>query len=168
MAFTVAIGILTWRGYDATRDCLNSLRILSQWPIPTVVVDNHSGTGEGARLAEEFGAPVEALTLPTNGGVPLGYNAAIRWASARGASHVLLLNNDVLATDPDMISELLRAAGDDVAATGPIVCDSDGQHLLGWWFLVDEEGCRRPPEDYRRATALCSELARWVVPPRLG
>ncbi len=122
----VAIGVLTWRGYDATRACLDSLRTLAAWPIPTVIVDSASGTGEGIRLATEFGTPVEAMTLRENGGVPAGYNAAISWAANRGATHVLLLNNDVLITDSNLLERLLEAADPDVATVGPIVHDMDG------------------------------------------
>lgn len=126
VAAKVVIGVLTWRGYDATRACLESLRLLEEWPLPTVVVDSASGTGEGIRLATEFGPSVQALTLDENGGVPAGYNAAIGWAARRGASHVLLLNNDVVITDADLVQRLLAAADSDVAAVGPIVHDADG------------------------------------------
>jgi len=120
------IAILTWRGESATRSCLDCLERLHGWPIPTLIVDNASGTGEGARLAAEFGTPVEALTLRENGGVPAGYNAAISWAAKRGASHVLLLNNDVVINDANLLELLLEAADADVAAVGPIVHDADG------------------------------------------
>lgn len=123
---TAAIAILTWRGYDVTHACLDGLRSLAGWPAPTVVVDNDSGTGEGERLAREFGHPVEAVTRNINDGVPGGYNAGLSWAAGRGVSHVLLLNNDVRIVDPAMLKHLLEAAGPDVAAVGPIVRDRDG------------------------------------------
>lgn len=140
MAAKVAIGVLTWRGYGASRACLESLRKLHDWPIRTLVVDNASGTGEGARLATEFGMPVEALTLEVNGGVPTGYNAAIRWAAKRGATHVLLLNNDVVITDPNLLARLLDATDADVAAVGPIVRDLDGTVFSAGGFLSSWKG----------------------------
>jgi GT2 family glycosyltransferase len=136
----IAIGVLTWRGYDATRACLESLRILGGWPIPTLIVDNDSGTGEGARLAAEFGAPIEALTLHENGGVPAGYNAAITWAANRGADFVLLLNNDTLITDPAMLKRLIEAIGNDVAVVGPIVRDPDGSLFSAGGFFSMRKG----------------------------
>jgi GT2 family glycosyltransferase len=126
MQAKLVAAILTWRGYETAHTCLDSLRRLDGWPIPTLIVDNNSGTGEGARLAAEFGAPIEALTLAVNGGVPGGYNTAIRWAAKRGATHVLLLNNDVIITDEDLLEHLVDAADADVAAVGPIVREADG------------------------------------------
>lgn len=125
-AVPVAIGILTWRGYETTKACLESLRILEDWPIPTVVIDNGSGTGEGRRLAEEFGEPVETVEMDSDGGVPVGYNAAVRWASAKQAEHVLLLNNDTVITDPAMLRRLLQAAGPGIGVVGPLILDPDG------------------------------------------
>jgi GT2 family glycosyltransferase len=96
-----------------------------------VVVDNGSREPEGQRLADEFGPPVEAVTLPQNQLVAGGYNALIRWAAERGASHVLLLNNDTIVTDPAMLDRLIEAAGPTVAAAGPLVLNEDGSHFSG-------------------------------------
>jgi GT2 family glycosyltransferase len=138
----VAIAVLTWRGEDETRRCLDGLTGLGGWPIPTLVVDNASGTGEGERLAAEFGPPVSALTRPVNDGVAGGYNAALEWAGSQGASQVLLLNNDVIITDPEMLDRLLEATGPDVAAVGPIVRDPDGSIFSagGWMDWVRGRG----------------------------
>lgn len=120
------IGILTWNGYELARACLTSLARLSGWPIPVVVLDNGSREPEGERLATEFGPPVEAVTLPENQLVAGGYNALLRAAAERGASHVLLLNDDTTITDPAMLDRLAAAAGPDVAAVGPLVLNGDG------------------------------------------
>jgi GT2 family glycosyltransferase len=127
----VVIGVLTWNGYELARACIDSLTRLRQWPLTVVVVDNGSREPEGQRLADEFGPPVEALRLPENQLVAGGYNALIRWAAKRGASHVLLLNNDTLITDPAMLDRLLEAAGPNVAAAGPLVLNEDGSHFSG-------------------------------------
>jgi GT2 family glycosyltransferase len=118
------VAVLTWRGEAATRRCLGSLAVLNQRPADVVVVDNDSGTGEGRRLATEFG--VAALTLPRNGGVGYGYNAAIRWARERGCSHVLLLNNDTVVGQPDVLERLVEACDEGTAAVGPVVVEADG------------------------------------------
>lgn len=123
---SVVIAVLTWRGEKQTRECLRGLTKLRGWPVPTLVVDNASGTGEGERLAAEFGPPVRALTRDLDDGVPGGYNAAIDWAISQGAAYVLLLNNDVLVTDETMLDQLIEAAGPEIAAVGPIVRDPDG------------------------------------------
>jgi GT2 family glycosyltransferase len=127
----IVIGVLTWNGYELARACVASLTMLRQWPIPVVVVDNGSREPEGQRLADEFGPPVEAFTLPENQLVAGGYNALIRWAAKRGASHVLLLNNDTLITDPAMLDRLVEAASPAVAAVGPLVLNGDGSHFSG-------------------------------------
>jgi GT2 family glycosyltransferase len=127
----VVIGVLTWNGYELAKACIASLAGLRQWPIPLVVADNGSRMPEGERLADEFGPPVEALTLPANQLVAGGYNALIRWAAEHGASHVLLLNNDTLITDPLMLDRLMAAAGSDIAAVGPVVLNEDGSHFSG-------------------------------------
>lgn len=118
------IAILTWRGETTTRACLASLRRPGGWTGRTLVIDNGSQTGEGERLAAEFG--VASVTLPENGGVAVGYNAAISWAQEQGASHVLLSNNDLTFTDPDLATQLLAHAAPDIAAIGPVVRSGDG------------------------------------------
>ena len=122
----IIIGILTWNGYELARTCLASLSQLDGWPIPVVVLDNGSREPDGERLAMEFGPPVEAVTLPYNQLVAGGYNALIRAAAERGASHVLLLTDDTTITDPAMLERLVAAADPGVAAVGPLVLNEDG------------------------------------------
>lgn len=117
----IVIGVLTWNGYELTRACVESLAQLHEWPIPVVIVDNGSTQPEGQRLADEFGSPVTTMRLARNAAVAGGYNAAIRWAAEHRATHVLLLNNDTVVTDPDLLSRLASAATPDVAAVGPIM-----------------------------------------------
>lgn len=124
MTSSAAVGILTWHGEETTRSCLRSLLGDGAWSGPTVVIDNGSGTGEGERLAKEFG--VAFVSLPTNGGVPSGYNAAIRWAVDHGATHVLLVNNDVEFLDRSTMTRLAALAAPNVAAVGPIIRTRDG------------------------------------------
>jgi GT2 family glycosyltransferase len=142
----VAVAVLTWRGEAQSRSCLESLRQLAQWPADILVVDNDSGTGEGDRLASDFG--VAGLTLPRNGGVAYGYNAAMRWARQAGCSHVLLMNNDVVLPRPDVIDLLVEAMDGSTAAAGPVVRDEDGNTwsaggTLQWW-TGNAKRLRRP------------------------
>jgi GT2 family glycosyltransferase len=60
-----------------------------------------------------------------------GYNALVRWAAERGASHVLLLNNDTVVVDPAMLEMLIAAAQPTVAAVGPVILNQDGSHFSG-------------------------------------
>lgn len=122
----VIIGVLTWNGYEKARACIASLSRLRDWPVPVIVIDNGSIEPEGERLALEFGPPVAAIRLEVNAKVAGGYNAAIRWAAEHDATHVLLLNNDTLVSDPDLLGRLVAAAILGVAAVGPIVLSADG------------------------------------------
>lgn len=132
----VGVAILTWRGESTTRACLESLRHDPGWDGPTAVVDNGSGTGEGRRLASEFG--VEVLELPENGGVAVGYNAAVRWARARGLRAVLLANNDLAFESGALAHRLATSLTPGVAAVGPMVLNADGStwsaglRVRGW------------------------------------
>jgi GT2 family glycosyltransferase len=164
-AARIVVAVLTWHGEAVTRRCLTSLSRLDGWPFPTVVIDNASGTGEGERLAVEFGGPVTALTLPTNEGVPGGYNAALRKGFADGATHVLLLNNDVVFPDPRLVSRLLAATGPKVAAVGPVVLDPDGS-IFSAGGLMD---WRRGRPHHRRRTLRTDEPydAEWLDGPCL-
>jgi GT2 family glycosyltransferase len=118
------VAVLSWRGEETSRACLESLRVLPGWPEGVLVVDNHSGTGEGERLAAACG--VAHVTTDHNGGVASGYNAALSWAFVRGYANVLLLNNDVRIGEPATLASLLEATGPRVAAVGPVVRDEDG------------------------------------------
>ena len=159
------IGVLTWRAEDVTRQCLTSLTGLEQWPVPTIVVDNASGTGEGARLAAEFGAGVVSVERSENDGVPGGYNAALRWGIDRGATHVLLMNNDVHVNDAALLTKLIAAAAPGVAAVGPVVHDSDGS-VFSAGGLID---WRRGRTGHRRQPLAPGEPyeAQWLDGPCL-
>jgi hypothetical protein len=119
----VGIAILTWRGEAVTRRCVEGALSLAGGPYPILVIDNHSGTGEGEAIAESLG--VESVELPENGGVPLGYNAGAAWALRKGFAHVLLLNNDLEFPDAHLVERLLGAAQVGVAVVGPRVLDGD-------------------------------------------
>lgn len=122
----IAIGVLTWNGYEKARACVESLVGLIGWPVPVVIVDNGSREREGERLVREFGPPLEAVTLSPNRAVAGGYNAALRWGVEHGASHMLLLNNDTVATDPRLLQLLAAAAVPGVAAVAPVSTGKDG------------------------------------------
>ncbi len=162
---SVAVVVLTWRGEETTRACLRGLTRLSSWPLPTLIVDNASGTGEGDRLAAEFGPPVTSLTRLVNDGVPGGYNAGLRWASQIGASHVLLLNNDVEILDPAMVDRLVEVAAPGVAAIGPLILDPDGSVFSAGGFI----DFRRGRWDHRKRPhrAKSPYAAAWLDGPAL-
>lgn len=94
-----------------------------------LIVDN----GSSAAAVEALRAQAQALgcallALDTNLGIAAAQNRGIAWARERGASHVLLLDQDSVSA-PDMVTRLLQAldgatrAGQRVAAVGPRLVD---------------------------------------------
>ena len=151
----VVVAVLTYRGYQTTRACVRSLVSAMEWPFPVVIVDNASGTNEGRRIAEEFGAPVTFLETPSNHGVPTGYNAALQWGQERGFGYVLLLNNDTLYR-PGTINRLRAAAKGDVAVVGPLVEQPDGK--------LQSAGGRISWRTGRAVSIGRDDVARWNAP----
>jgi GT2 family glycosyltransferase len=111
-----------------TRRCAQSLRSHAEAGATILIVDNGSREPTAERVVAELGQGYEALRLPVNGGVAGGYNAALRWAAERGATHVLLLNNDTFVDDPAFGATLLAAATATprVAVVGVRVLDASG------------------------------------------
>jgi GT2 family glycosyltransferase len=107
----VCIIVLTWKNYELTRDCLDSLRKLDYTNIEVVLVDNGSGDGSAERLASEF-PEVRLIKNETNLGFPAGNNVAIVDAMQRNPEYFLLLNNDTLVA-PDFLSKLVAVAESD-------------------------------------------------------
>jgi len=94
-----------------------------------LIVDN----GSSAAAVEALRAQAQALgcallALGTNLGIAAAQNRGIAWARERGASHVLLLDQDSVPAS-DMVARLLQAlegatrAGQRVAAVGPRLVD---------------------------------------------
>jgi GT2 family glycosyltransferase len=136
----LVVAVLDHDGYALTRRCALSLRPQVDAGATILVVDNASREPTAEPVAAELGRGYEALRLPVNGGVAGGYNAALRWAAARGATHVLLLNNDTLVDDPRLGTTLLAAATASarVAVVGLRVLDPAGVIVsagacLDWW-----------------------------------
>ena len=106
--------VVSWNGRDDTLDALESLR-----GIDTVVVDNGSVDGSADAIAERF-PDVELIRAGVNLGFAGGNNAGIRRALDRGASWVLLVNND--ATVEPGIVEALAAAAESRPDAGVLAC----------------------------------------------
>ena len=98
---------LNFNGLEDTRKCLRSLAALSS-PASVVVVDNASDEDPTQSLKQEFPA-VHLIRNSVNAGWSGGNNAGIRFALARGADFIILLNNDT-TVHPDLVARLLAAA----------------------------------------------------------
>lgn len=86
--------------------CLSSLSCQTISLSGIILVDNDSSDGSVEYVQEEF-ASVEVLSMQKNLGFAEGNNVAIRRAIARGASHIVLVNNDTIA-EPDLIARLIE------------------------------------------------------------
>lgn len=111
---------VNFNGTEDTRKCLRSLAALSA-PANVVVVDNASAPDPCAALRAEF-PWVHVVRNNANLGWSGGNNTGIRYALARGATHVVLLNNDTTVA-PDIVERLLAAfaAHPRFGVIGPVI-----------------------------------------------
>ena len=94
-----------------------------------VVVDNGSSPDKSGTLDSIGTAVTETIRLGRNRGIGYAHNIGIRWAAARGATHVILFDQDS-EPDSDMVEQLLAgeakilARGTKLGALGPVYYDS--------------------------------------------
>ncbi len=110
-----SIVIVTHNQLEYTRQCLESIRRLTDEPYELIVVANASADGSVDYLRAMPG--VQLISNDTNRGFPAAANQGIAIAAGR---QVLLLNNDTLATT-GWLSRMLRALHSDatVGLVGP-------------------------------------------------
>jgi GT2 family glycosyltransferase/2-polyprenyl-3-methyl-5-hydroxy-6-metoxy-1,4-benzoquinol methylase len=110
-----SIVIITYNQVEYTRQCLDSIRLLTDEPFELIVVDNGStdGTLEFLRALSD----VRVIENGTNRGFPAAVNQGIAVAAGK---QVLPLNNDVLVTT-GWLGRILRALHSDrkVGLVGP-------------------------------------------------
>lgn len=102
---SLAIILLNWNGYEFTKACLESLKLVDYPDFEVIVVDNGSTDGSLRKLKECF-TKVIYLTSSENLGFTGGNNLGIRYALKRGFQNVLLLNNDTIV-DRDFVKPLI-------------------------------------------------------------
>jgi len=102
--------VVNWRQTEATLDCLASLERAGVDPRAVVVVDNGSGDDFVDRIHARHPDVVQ-LPQRTNLGFAKAVNLGARYAIARGATAVLLLNNDAILM-PDALQALARRMHD--------------------------------------------------------
>jgi GT2 family glycosyltransferase len=101
-----------------------------------IVVDNASTDGTSEAVRQEFPA-IELIENPANLGFAEGNDIGIRHALARGADHVLVLNNDT-EVDPAFLAPLLDEASQrpDAGALSPKILFAEPPDLI--WFAGAE------------------------------
>ncbi len=128
----VAVVVLSWNRREDTLGCLRSLAALEPPKPLVIVVDNGSSDGTAEAVREGF-VGVELIETGANLGFAGGNNAGIRRALERGASHVLVLNNDV-EVEPGFVNALLEEAArrPDAGALCSTILFADPPGLI--WF----------------------------------
>ena len=111
--------VLNYNGKDLTLQTLESLHAMSFPALDLFVVDNGSGDGSFAAVAEAF-PDVEQVRVEENRGVANGLNVGVRYVIDRDYDYLLLLNNDI-EVDPEMLSEMVAVAESDktIGCVGP-------------------------------------------------
>lgn len=119
----IVAAVVTFNRLELLRELVDRLREVPQLS-EIVVVDNASGDGTGAWLAEQSaqaGTALHAITLGENLGGAGGFDAGLRAAVERGADLVWLMDDDGLP-DVDTLARLLKFHGD-LDFWGPAVVD---------------------------------------------
>jgi hypothetical protein len=131
-AALVAVVVLNWNGREDTLACLRSLARVEAPALLPIVVDNGSSDGSAEAVAAGF-PQVELIRNDANLGFAEGNNVGIERALELGATHVLVLNNDV-EVDPAFAAALLEEAGrhPDAASLGSKILFSDPADVI--WF----------------------------------
>jgi GT2 family glycosyltransferase len=111
---------VNFNGTEDTRKCLRSLEGLST-PAHVVVVDNASQPDPTDDLRREF-PWAHVVRNGANLGWSGGNNTGIRFALERGATHIILLNNDTTVA-PALVARLLAAlaAHPRFGVIGPVI-----------------------------------------------
>ena len=100
----VFIVLVNYNGWENTKECLKSLEKVEYSNFETIVIDNNSD--EKIELSE---FKVKQIFNDKNLGFAGGCNVGIKEAAKRGASYVLLLNNDTVV-DKSFLTELVKTA----------------------------------------------------------
>jgi GT2 family glycosyltransferase/tetratricopeptide (TPR) repeat protein/2-polyprenyl-3-methyl-5-hydroxy-6-metoxy-1,4-benzoquinol methylase len=125
-----SIIILTHNQLPYTRQCIDSIRLLTDEPYELIFVDNGStdGTERYLRSLQASDPTVKVIANAENRGFPAGANQGIAAASGR---QVLLLNNDTLVTT-GWLARMLRAlyTAPDVGLVGPCSDNVSGEQQV--------------------------------------
>jgi len=134
---TLSICIVNWNTRDYLRVCLQSLRDTATDLQPqTIVVDNASGDGSAAMVAEEF-SEVALIANEEN----LGYAAANNQALEAATGDLKLVLNPDVVLPPGGVAELIACMErhPKAAAVAPKLVDPDGRTQLSCRSFPDPD-----------------------------
>lgn len=125
--------ILNWNGWRDTIDCLNALEKCTYRNFVSVVVDNGSTDDSVARIQDIY-PDLTILQATRNLGFAGGNNLGIRYALAKKADYIWLLNNDAKPL-PDALSALVSKAVADkrIGAVGSICYYAERPDVVQIW-----------------------------------
>jgi GT2 family glycosyltransferase len=105
-----------------TAECINSLLEAKAKIGEVIVVDNGSSDGSAQFLREKYGPELEIIGLNENLGFAEGSNFGLKKAFSRGATWLLLMNNDTLVA-PDFLEKLAEAVvlGNEYRLFSPLI-----------------------------------------------
>ena len=106
--FKVSIIIVNWNGFQDTKECLESLKLLIYKNFDIIVVDNGSTDNSVENLKKNF-SNIILLEAGKNLGFAGGNNFGIKYALEHGADYVLLLNNDTVV-DKHLLNHLISTS----------------------------------------------------------
>ncbi len=120
MTGNVWIVIVDYNGIEDTQRCLRSLEQFAQ-PPSVIVVDNGSARDVTLALKPQF-PKTTFFRSRANTGWAGGNNIGLRYALARGAEFVVLLNNDTTVS-PLLVERLVQAAraNPEYGILGPVI-----------------------------------------------
>jgi GT2 family glycosyltransferase len=155
--------VVNWNNYSDTQECLESIRRSSHPIAQIVLVDNASSDGLIEQLQGDYAedAMVHIIQNKANYGFARGVNVGIRYALARGAGFVFLLNNDAVI-DRRCIQVLVSSLETNVTAgiAGPRVfyhAEPDRiWHGSGYFSLIKTGVVN--PEKNRLQTSLAGRI----------
>lgn len=125
--------VLTYGGQEEiTAACIDSLLAADYPALRTLLVDNDSFDGSGARLRDRY-PQIAYLNTGGNLGYAGGNNRGIELALERGADYLLVLNNDTVI-EPDCVTLLVDVAEsrEGVGAVAPKILYHDVPDRI--WF----------------------------------
>jgi len=119
---SVFVSIVNWNLPGDTIACIQSLLDAGATPGQIIVVDNGSQDDSVDQLQRTWGRAIDLIESERNLGFAGGNNLAIERALARGASWVLLANNDTLVA-PTFFGELAACVREhpDHALIAPLI-----------------------------------------------
>lgn len=134
----IGVVILNYLNWTDTVECIDSLKKQTNQNFQMVVVDNASNNESFSELTKRYEAEenIHLLQTEENLGFAQGNNTGIVYCKkVLGLNQILVINNDVIFTDPNYIAFLMNFdAGKDVGVVGTKIIGADGNNQNPQYF----------------------------------